>query len=409
MLALGFIASAGSLSTDMYLPAFPDIAEHFGAGTSAVQFTLTSFLIGSALGQLLIGAVSDAVGRRRTLVWAMIVFALCCWGASLSPSLGVLIAVRGLQGFAGSAGAALTRAVVADLAPKDRATRAFGVLWGIIALSPAIANPLGAWLTSIGGWQLALAGLAVLATGMAVVAAATVPESLPAEQRHALDVRGLTRNVVRLAAKPSFMGYALAFACSYGTLIAYLGTSSFIVEGLLGLPPIGYSITYTVTALAIMLGSWGAGRISHRVAPHVLLRAAQACLVLPASAVLLVLALTGTLTLAGYIPLTVVYALGAGAIMSTGSSIALGHSGAARGAGSALLGLTQFTIGAIASPLGGILGPGTAVPAFVTMTGFVAIGLGFALLGRRAERRAAGVEEAAAEAPIEDVPPQAAV
>jgi len=405
MLALGFIASAGSLSTDMYLPAFPDISSEFGAGASAVQFTLTAFLIGSALGQLLIGALSDALGRRRTLIAALILFALCSWAAAVSPGLGFLIAVRALQGFAGSAGAVLGRAIVADLAPRSRAARAFGVLWGIIALSPAIANPIAGVLTTVGGWRLALAALATLATAMTVVAVLAVPESLPAERRHPLDARGLARNVGRLVAKPVYLGYALAYACGYGTLIAYLGSSSFIVQGLLGLPPLGYSVTYTVTALAIMLGSWGAGRISHRVAPVRLLQLAQGLLILPASAVLLVLAITGTLTLWSYVPLTVVFALGAGTIMTTGSALALGQAGSTAGAGSAFLGLSQFTIGAIASPLGGILGPENAIPAFLTMTGFMVLGLVLGLFARAAERRSGAEEEPA----IDHVPPEAAV
>jgi len=405
MVALGFIASAGSLSTDMYLPAFPDISESFTAGASAVQFTLTAFLIGSALGQLVIGALSDALGRRRTLVAALILFALCSWAAALSPGLGFLIAVRGLQGFAGSAGAVLGRAIVADLAPKSRAARAFGLLWGIIALSPAIANPIAAALTSVGGWRLALAALATIATLMTVVAVLVVPESLPPARRHPLDVRGLARNVGRLVAKPVYLCYVLAYACAYGTLIAYLGTSSFIVQGLLGLPPLGYSVTYTITALTIMLGSWGAGRISHRIAPVRLLQLAQGALVLPASLVLLILALTGTLTLWSYLPLAMVFALGAGTIMSTGSALALGHAGSTAGAGSAFLGLAQFTIGAIASPLGGILGPENAIPAFLTMTGFIVLGLGFALVAHAAERRTGDETEPV----IDHVPPEAAV
>ena len=102
--ALGYLSMAGSLSTDLYLPAFPDIADDLGAPASVVQLTLTAFLIGSALGQLAIGSVSDVFGRRRTLIVALAVFTACCFLAVASPVIGMLIVVRGVQGFAGAAG-----------------------------------------------------------------------------------------------------------------------------------------------------------------------------------------------------------------------------------------------------------------------------------------------------------------
>ena len=172
MLALGFIASAGSLSTDMYLPAFPDISSSLGAGPSAVQFTLTSFLIGAGLGQLAIGALSDALGRRRTLIVALIVFALCSWAAALSPSLGFLIAVRGLQGFAGAAGSVLGRAIVADLVPRARIGSAYGwynLVAGLLLLPASLlfgeiwsgVSPFAAFAF---GAACAFAGVVVLRT-----------------------------------------------------------------------------------------------------------------------------------------------------------------------------------------------------------------------------------------------------
>lgn len=256
MAALGYIAMAGSLSTDLYLPAFPDIVAYFGASPTVVQFTLTAFLVGSAFGQLSIGALSDALGRRRTLLVALIVFSGCGYLAALSPTLGVLVAVRGVQGFASAAGSVLARAIVSDLLDREYVVRAFSALLVATALGPAIASPLGALLTTLGGWQAALFGLAVLATGMFVSAAIAIPETLGTERRDPLTFTALANSFRALVRDAGYVGYALAFATSSGALFVYLGSSSFIVQNMFGLTPGGYALTFTFGAAASMVGSW---------------------------------------------------------------------------------------------------------------------------------------------------------
>src|SRR5690606_21390873 len=204
--ALGFVSMAASLSTDMYLPSFPSMMDDLGVPASAVQLTLTAFLIGGAFGQLAIGSISDALGRRRTLIIALSVFSLCALGAALSPTLSILIAVRAVQGFAGAAGTVLARAIITDLVAHDRAVRGFSTLFVMIALGPAIASPLGALLTLWGGWRAALGLLALLAFAMLVVAVLAIPESLPAERRHPFHAGVLARNVLRLTRRPVYMG-----------------------------------------------------------------------------------------------------------------------------------------------------------------------------------------------------------
>lgn len=374
MLVLGYISMAGSLSTDLYLPAFPDMAEYFGVGASAIQFTLTSLLIGAALGQLTIGSISDALGRRRTLIVALVLFAACCYLASASPTLGVLVLVRAVQGFAGSAGTVLARAIVSDLSERDQAVRAFSTLFAMIALGPALANPLGAWLTQLGGWRAALLGLAVLATGMLLAAVFLVPESLPPDQRHPFRASVLAGNVGRLLKRPVYMLYVFSFSTGYASLLVYLSSSSFIVQDVLGLSPIGYSLTFALSAVAIMTGSWVTGRLAHRIGAYRSLRIAQILIIASAGAGILV-TLAGALTLVTYLLLVCVFAVAAGSTMGTASALAVGESGRTAGAGSALLGFIQYLVGAVASPLGGLMGTDTALPAMIAMTGFGVLAL----------------------------------
>ncbi|GAA3199796.1 multidrug effflux MFS transporter [Microbacterium terregens] len=382
--ALGYVSMAGSLSTDLYLPSFPSIAQDLGVGASAVQLTLTAFLAGSAVGQLFIGALSDALGRRRVLIAALALFTVCGFAAAASPTLAVLIGVRAVQGFAGAAGAVLARAVVADLVSGERAVRAFSTLFIMIALGPTIASPLGALLTGVGGWRLALLGLAVFATGMLVVAILFIPESMPPDERHPLRVGALARNVGRLVRNPTYISYAIAYASGYAALMVYISSSSFIVQGVLDVTPFGYALTFSLSSIAVMLGAWSSGRIARARGATTTMRVGQVVTLLGASATAL-FASTGTLVLGTYLPSVFAVAVGCGIVMSSASALAIGHAVAAAGAGSALLGFLQFLFGALASPLGGTLGTDTAVPAGVSMTAFALTGLaaGFVATRRR--------------------------
>ncbi|NLJ52742.1 MAG: multidrug effflux MFS transporter [Intrasporangiaceae bacterium] len=372
--ALGYLSMAGSLSTDLYLPAFPDMAADLGISASAVQLTLTAFLIGAGLGQLTIGSISDALGRRRTLIVGLTLFVICCYLASMSPSLEFLALVRVLQGFAGASGTVLSRAIIADLTEREEAVKAFSILFAMIALGPALANPLGAWLTQVGGWRWALMGLAVLSTGMLVAAVLFVPESLPPEDRHPFRVSVLAGNIGRLARHRTYMLYAVAFAAGYASLLTYLSSSSFIVQDLLGLTPVGYSLTFAFGAVFIMIGSWGTGRIAHVFGAHGTLQLAQLVIVLSALAGLLVASFS-QFTLISYLAVVAVFGIASGSIMATGSALAIGQAQRAAGAGSALLGCLQYLFGAVASPLGGILGRDTAVPAMASMAFFGVVAL----------------------------------
>lgn len=381
MVALGFVSMAASLSTDLYLPAFPALAEHFSVGPSAVQFTLTAFLAGAAFGQLVIGALSDALGRRRTLIAGLAVFALCAVIAPFSGSIEMLIAVRCVQGFAGSAGAVLARAVISDLATPAETGRAFGTLFVMIALGPAIANPLGGWLTELGGWQAPLLSLALLAVAMCLVAGIKIPESLPAERRHRLHPGTLAKNLWKLTRMPAFMGFSLAFGLGYACMMVYISSSSFIAQGIYELTPFGYSLTFALGSLSFMGGAWLSSRISVRWGSAWALRVGQV-LQVTAAAASLALALLDAFPLGTYLTMVICVNGATGIIMSTASALAMGQAVGITGAGSALVGFSQFLFGALGTPIGGLFGTGTAVPAFVAMTcfgalAFVAAGVSF--------------------------------
>lgn len=383
--ALGFIGMAGAVSTDLYLPAFPDLQGDLGAPAAAVQLTLTAYLIGAAVGQFAIGTVSDAWGRRRTLLIALAVFAGAGFAAAAAPTLSWVIALRFLQGLSGAAGAALARAVVADVASGERAARGISVLIATMGLGPVFGSPLGAVLTAWGGWRAALLGLAVIATAMFAVALLMIPETLPPDRRHPARVERLAGNLGRLARDRAFLGYALAFAFSYGALMVYIGSSSFVVQNVFGASPLTYSLTFSAGAVCFVAGAWLNGRLVRRVDASAALRAGHLCALLAAVS-LAALALAGVLTLWLWVPLVCVFTAGCAAGMSDASALTLRRATFAAGSGSAALGLFQFSVGAAASPFGGLWGDETAVPVTCGMAAAIALGLAAAAVGRAAER-----------------------
>lgn len=382
MLALGFASMAASLSTDLYLPSYPDLAQHFAVTPSIVQLTLTAFLAGAAIGQLVVGSLSDALGRRPTLLVALAIFAACAVTAAFSVSIEMLIAVRFVQGVAGSAGAVLARAIIADLATPVETAKAYGTLFVLIAMGPAVASPLGAWLTELGGWRAPLAGLSVLGALMFIVALLKVPESLLVTHRQAFHAGRLAKNLWRLTLTPSFLGFSLAFGLGYTGFMVYISSSSFIAQSVFGLTPVGYSLTFALSSLSFMAGAWASSRIVAKLGSPDTLRVGQV-LQIAAAALGLALITLGWLALAPYLVMIVCFCFGTGIIMSTASALAISQAVGIAGAGSALVGFSQFVFGALGTPLGGIFGPDTAVPMFSGMAGFAILSLVAAGVSRR--------------------------
>ncbi|GGH44877.1 Bcr/CflA family efflux MFS transporter [Microbacterium album] len=386
LVALGFIGMAGSLSTDLYLPAFPSMQAHFGATAASVQLTLTAYLIGAAAGQFVVGTLSDALGRRRTLLAALAVFAAAGYVAAAAPSLEWVIALRLLQGLSGAAGVALARAVIADLAAGEQAARGLSLLMAMTGLGPVFGSPLGALLTAWGGWRAALLGLAVIATAMLLVAMLVIPESLAPEARHPARLGPLVRTLGRLGRDGAFLGYVVAFACTYAALIVYIGASSFVVQRVFDASPVVYSLTFSAGSVAFVAGAWLNGRAVRRLGPERALAAAHV-LALGAATALTALALAGTLTLAAWVPLVCLFSAGCAAGMSDASALTLQRAAFAAGSGSASLGLFQYSLGAVASPFGGLWGDHTALPAAAGMTGAIALAMAAAAVGSRLARR----------------------
>ncbi|MEU6821209.1 multidrug effflux MFS transporter [Streptomyces atriruber] len=364
--ALALLSFVGPLSTDMYLPAFPRMAEELGTDASGVQLTLTAFLIGMTVGHLVLGPLSDRCGRRGPLLAGA---AVCTVGTALcavAPSLGWLVALRFVAGFSGAAGVVISRAVIADRLQGAASARLFGVLMTLAGIAPVLAPLAGGAVIGASGWRgvfWVLAGVSLLVTLAVVIG---VPESLPPERRHRGGPRQVAATAREVLSDRAYVGYTLTFTFGFGMLFCYVAGSPFLLQNVLGMAVGTSSVAFSGGAVVAALSSAVGARLVRRVGPEVLLRGGLTAM-LAGSCVLLALALGGLLSVAVCLPLLAVVCGGFGLVVANSAALALSRVPGASGVGSALLGTAQSALGAVVAPLVGLGGEHTAVPLFCGM------------------------------------------
>jgi MFS transporter, DHA1 family, multidrug resistance protein len=366
VVVLGLVNAIGPLSIDMYLPAFPEIADAFGTSASAVQLTLTACVAGLALGQLVIGPLSDRLGRRGPLVAAMATYAAASLLCTLATSVGALVALRFVQGLAGAGGIVIARAVVRDLHTGAAAVKLFSTLMLVTGLAPILAPLLGGQLLAITAWEGIFVALAVLSAMLALIVAVGLPETLPPERRTTAGLRRTVQTMGRLLRDRTFVGHGLTSGLTFGALFAYISGSSFVLQGIYGLSPQLYSLAFAMNGLGLIAASQVNARFVERVGPRRLLRRALVC-VMASATTLLVVVLVGDLPVwALLVPMFAIVSSLA-FVLPNATALALADHAGVAGTASALLGVIQFMVGALAAPLVGIGGPDTAVPMGVVM------------------------------------------
>ncbi|MFK0295439.1 multidrug effflux MFS transporter [Streptomyces sp. NPDC090442] len=378
---LGLLSFVTPLATDMYLPAFPQMTGELHSNASGIQLTLTAFMLGMGLGQLVLGPVSDRFGRRRPLLAGAVVMIAASILCALAPSLNTLIALRFVQGFSGAAGVVIGRAVISDIAKGNAAAKLFGTLMTLTGLAPIIAPLIGGTLTESTGWRgifLVLAGASALAL---LCSALFVPESLPQDRRHTGGIRATAHALRDVLGNRTYLGYALSFALAFGMLFSYIAGSAFLFQKILGLSvghaSLAFASVGVIGTIASMVGTKLVGRFS----PQGLLRTGLYTMVV-CSAALCAIALTGRLTLALTMVLLCLVFVGMRLVTANAGALAQAQVPHAAGSGSAVLGTLQSALSAAVAPLVGLGGEHTAVPMFLGMTLCAALALGSLLLTR---------------------------
>ncbi|NEB05142.1 multidrug effflux MFS transporter [Streptomyces sp. SID13726] len=395
-LLLGGLTATPPLAMDMYLPSLPEVTDSLHAPATTVQLTLTACLLGMALGQLVVGPMSDRWGRRRPLLAGLAVYVLATALCALAPTVEVLVAFRLLQGLAGAAGIVIARAVVRDLYDGVAMARFFSTLMLIGGVAPVVAPLIGGQILRVTDWRGVFMLLTVIGALLAGLVWAKLPETLPAAERHTGGVGEALHSMRRLLADPPFTGYLLTGGFAFAALFAYISASPFVIQEIYGASPQTFSLLFGVNSVGLVIVGQINGKVLvGRVALDKVL--GLGLLIVIAAAAALLLMSTGVFGEVGLVPVAAalfVLMSAMGITLPNAQSLALLRTKHSAGSASALLGTSSFLIGAVASPLVGMAGEDTAVPMAVVQLAAALVALACFMGMCRPWNRRASVEGA---------------
>lgn len=374
VVVLGLLAAIGPLSTDVYLPAFPSMAAELAASHSQVQATLAGSLIGLGIGQLVSGPLSDSLGRRLPVISGMAAHTLLSVWCALADNIQLLIALRVLQGLAGTAAAVTALAVVRDLFTGERAATLMSRLMLVMGLAPVLAPSVGGVMLRLMSWRGTFVFLAVAGLVLMLAALLWLPETLPAERRLSLHPAASAGAYLRLFRDPVVIAMVVASAASAGTLFSYISGSSFILQTQYGLGPQVYALVFGGIGLAMVVG----GQLNPVMLKRFGLVRTELFATVASVAVALVLLLVVSRGIGGVVgfvaPLP--FAMALVAVHNANLAvIALHRQGRAAGTAAALLGAVRFAVGGVMAPIVGLVTRTSPTPLAVILLVTSVVGL----------------------------------
>jgi DHA1 family bicyclomycin/chloramphenicol resistance-like MFS transporter len=365
-ITLAGLVAMMAVSTDLYLPAIPQLIESLGANISQGQLTLSIFLLGFATGQLFYGSISDRYGRKPVLYLGLAIYILATLGCAAAQDINTLIAARFVQGLGGACGPVLARAIVSDSYSRRDAARVMAAIAGAMALVPAIAPVFGSWLLYVFTWRAHFILLLIL--GLITVFAVTrLPESCKTIGDSPLKLSHVFSQFSLCLGNRNFVGYALCGGATYAAMFCYISTTSFIMIELLGVEPEYFGYTFMSVVFGYITGAVISSRLVNRWGTTRVLTLGQS-VGLSAAGLLLVLALFDVYRL---MPVLFVFFL---VFMSGGLCLSIGQMGAISelpkdaGKASSVFGFLQITFAALLGYLVGFFYNDTLVPTAIGVT-----------------------------------------
>jgi DHA1 family bicyclomycin/chloramphenicol resistance-like MFS transporter len=355
VVVLGLLVALGPLTIDMYLPSLPRIAQDYAVSSSVVQLTLTGTLAGLAIGQLVVGPLSDSLGRRRPLMAGIVLHMLASLLCLFAPNIVVLGIARGLQGVGAAAAMVVAIAIVGDLFVDSTAAVVMSRLMLVLGVAPVIAPSLGAAVLLRFSWHWVFAVLVVLAGLLLLLAALALPETLQTSHRRPLAVRGILTTYGELLRDKRFVILVLVAALGMSGLFAYVAGASFVLQGRHGLDQQTFALVFGAGAVALIGATQFNVVLLRRFTPQTItVWALAASALFGVVFVALAIADVGGI----YAFLVPVWAILAamGLVIPNAPAVALTRHPDAAGTAAALLGAGQFGLGAAVAPLVGVLG-----------------------------------------------------
>ncbi|AWR20671.1 multidrug effflux MFS transporter [Aurantimicrobium photophilum] len=369
IIALGAVGVLGPFGTDMYLPAFPVIAEDLHTTAARVQITLSAFTIGMAVGQLILGSLSDRYGRRKLLLLGTATMAVSAAVSANSPTISGLAIGCAVMGISAASGLVVGRAVVSDLSSGREAARIFAILGLIAGLGP-IAGPLGGAVAMgiLGNWRGIFWLLAAASIVILVLVYFLVPETLAPERRHAGGLIGMLKTGLHVVRNRNFLYFSMTLWFGFGMMFAYISASPFIVQSLLGFSPIQYTLVFAINGAGLVLTGFFTSRLAKVWDPNRIIRIGVSIQV-SAGLIVLLMAITGIVNAWILLPALFVMASSMGFIFGPATALALREVRQSSGTALAISGALQFMCAALAAPLVGLGGKNALFPfAIVAMT-----------------------------------------
>jgi DHA1 family bicyclomycin/chloramphenicol resistance-like MFS transporter len=358
---LAALSAIGPLTTDMYLPALPDIVRLLDGTTAEGQLTISAYLIGFAAGQVIYGPLSDRHGRKPVLFGAVVLYCFASLICALSTSIEMLIAARALQALGGCGGIVLARAVVRDLYSGSRAGRELSLIGSVMALAPLLAPVAGGIMHTAFGWRsvfftLVLAGI----SGVAAIWL-LLPETLAKRAAEPVSFGSMLRSYRVVARNAAYLAYAGLATTSYAGLFAWISVSSFVLQNIYGLNPFNFALAFSIGSLGYMSGAIFAARLVVRIGIDGMIGIGSVAMAAGGFAMVGAVALGSTSWLSLVLPMAL-YLAGLGLVLPQSIAGAMTPFPDRAGAASALLGFAQQVVAALCGVVVGQLLGHTAWP-----------------------------------------------
>jgi DHA1 family bicyclomycin/chloramphenicol resistance-like MFS transporter len=367
VLLLGLMCALPAISTDIYLPSLPDVAADLHTSATAAQLTMTAMLIGGAVGQLVIGPLSDRFGRRRPVLVGVSLHVVTSLLCAVAPAIVPLIALRTMQGFFNASASVVAMAVIRDRFVGADASRLMSRLMLVIGVAPLFAPSVGGLIAGEWGWRAVFLALAIFGVVLWVVVWRRLPETLPPERRRQGGLGAALSGYRKLVKDRHFMALAILPGLGVAVLMSYVVASPFVLREGYGLSSHQFSLLFAINGIGLVAGAQVNAALVRRVAPIRIVR-----VVLPVSLgltlVLLSIAITGWGGLAALLVVLWLILAMVNFVPPNASALALSRHGEVAGTAAAVIGATQAGVSGIVSPLSGLLG-GDAVAMAAVMVG----------------------------------------
>ena len=361
------LVAYAAIATDLYLPAIPYMIVDLGGTTSDGQLTLSVFMVGLALGQLVFGPLSDHFGRIPVVKAGTLLFLVTSVLCALAADFGVMWAMRGLQGMAAASGPVIARAIVRDRYEGNRAAQVMSTLSAAMAIIPMVAPSIGALILQFAAWPAIFIALAVFAA-LVLAALSRLPETTSNTSNERLTLRMVLSSFSEMLRRPSFLGYQMAGSFSFAALFVYLSTVAFFLPDVFNIPTSLFGYAFALTVFGFMTGSLINARLVMRFGMDHTLKAGLTISLLAALLMVLLSANANT-HLYAMAALSSIFFLGVGLTASNASMGAISQFANKAGSASAVYGFTHALLASAIGAVAGLLYQGRLLEPALIMLG----------------------------------------